>query len=1037
MSVSISGILLDPYGQPARFAEVKFITWQGANDVLTTSNSVFKTSEDGAYAFSVEFGTFTVQVRYNQSNGKFQTIKQKVIVNSTTAASTLGELLLFNEPLTPPEIAYVEQLVAEAEGYRDECLIYRNETVAAAESVDGVYGYETRALMEADLSPKDQSIAYVTNDAIATNNGTYRKDGATGAGSWVQASSDLASQAYQNVKIVADNATLATVHTDFKGGEITASGTSLSCSIPSGWRYRRVGTRADLPAFSGLIPNTHCLSYNYNLNSLASKPTASVDYISEIIVFSNLSGVGVSAFPDVQEQIDKGRGIKVIDFVYDPGSPPAVDYSTGVITFTAGNRLLVDGAYIDLPVGPAPAISNLNGLYYESISGVLSSGSVQDIYSTSTNLIAFDFPELRSPIPSLNTVLESQVQYSEVGFASDNESSVNYSDDGSSNITVTFQPGCRVIGGAQNLQFKDLPNTPILINNLESLVIDMISGAVSAEVIPSKYDKRYSYNNSKVVLISNFYGKLSSGIPKLQRNISGRFSAPVYVADGNPITVNSYNSATKEITFTFPVFRLGVDTGVKLFTTGLTVALPQLKAVWLDLVSDTFITNKSVNEYINDPTKMLIAYNVNGYVSSPVPGMQTSFDRALISSDEIDYSVTEVTVGAGETYTTITDCFASLGPSSSANLRYRVLVKDGIYNELGQNGFGLEWPDHFYVYGQNKNNVIIIGPESTTPGETFNYDVIHKVGNGLISNVTLQAYKNKYAVHADAGLDNYKFVMQSVITRHLGSDHPTNVYWDIGIGFRNSQSLTCVDVEMQGYGIRIHGGLDAASRNPSGLDGWELNLTGCKIHRLDAEDFLEYYKSKITMEGNTIDEVEIWVDPQWYDGGSGVPELNRGWKNIGNNSVFSGNEIGKILYRDAGTISTLGGKLLAQGVNKRCYNVGGTILEGQAVRRVADIAKVASPTIEQTHDRVDSWGAGGLLLGFAEEDLEATSLGLVQYSGEPMARVSTSSGAILFGDKLTLVFSGDVTKWTTGDDVYAYALDDLSAGAGGMLKVKV
>jgi len=128
MSVAISGILLDPYGNPAPFAEVKFITWQGANDVLTTSLAVYKTSSDGAYSFAVENGTFTVQVRYNQSNGKFETIKKKVIVNSETTASTLGELLLFNEPLTPPEIEYVKQLVAEAEGYRDETLIYRNET---------------------------------------------------------------------------------------------------------------------------------------------------------------------------------------------------------------------------------------------------------------------------------------------------------------------------------------------------------------------------------------------------------------------------------------------------------------------------------------------------------------------------------------------------------------------------------------------------------------------------------------------------------------------------------------------------------------------------------------------------------------------------------------------------------------------------------------------------------------------------------------------------------------------------------------------
>jgi lysophospholipase L1-like esterase len=61
----------------------------------------------------------------------------------------------------------------------------------------GVYGYETKALLDADLTPDDQSIAYVTNDTTAVNNGTYRKDGASGSGSWVQSSDDLASSAYQ------------------------------------------------------------------------------------------------------------------------------------------------------------------------------------------------------------------------------------------------------------------------------------------------------------------------------------------------------------------------------------------------------------------------------------------------------------------------------------------------------------------------------------------------------------------------------------------------------------------------------------------------------------------------------------------------------------------------------------------------------------------------------------------------------------------------------------------------------------------------
>jgi hypothetical protein len=59
-----------------------------------------------------------------------------------------------------------------------------------------VYGYATLADLNADLAPSDKSIAYVTNDSTATNNGTYRKVGATGTGSWIQASSDLASLAY-------------------------------------------------------------------------------------------------------------------------------------------------------------------------------------------------------------------------------------------------------------------------------------------------------------------------------------------------------------------------------------------------------------------------------------------------------------------------------------------------------------------------------------------------------------------------------------------------------------------------------------------------------------------------------------------------------------------------------------------------------------------------------------------------------------------------------------------------------------------------
>lgn len=64
--------------------------------------------------------------------------------------------------------------------------------VAAVEAGQGsgVVGYATQAALFADLVPADKTVAYVTNDSTAANNGAYRKSGATGAGSWIQSSSD-------------------------------------------------------------------------------------------------------------------------------------------------------------------------------------------------------------------------------------------------------------------------------------------------------------------------------------------------------------------------------------------------------------------------------------------------------------------------------------------------------------------------------------------------------------------------------------------------------------------------------------------------------------------------------------------------------------------------------------------------------------------------------------------------------------------------------------------------------------------------------
>jgi lysophospholipase L1-like esterase len=74
----------------------------------------------------------------------------------------------------------------------------------------GVIGYATQALLYADLSPIDKYIAYVTNDTTPTKNGTYRKSGDTGVGSWIQTSTDLSNQAYQ--KSIANELDLVRFH---------------------------------------------------------------------------------------------------------------------------------------------------------------------------------------------------------------------------------------------------------------------------------------------------------------------------------------------------------------------------------------------------------------------------------------------------------------------------------------------------------------------------------------------------------------------------------------------------------------------------------------------------------------------------------------------------------------------------------------------------------------------------------------------------------------------------------------------------------
>lgn len=142
-----------------------------AGGTLVNANDVLLQERTGK-AFSGPAGT--VAAGTNPASGGF--------------VDKSGGLLRHELATTNDNIA---SLSTDVSNNSDAILVLQNSQDAA------VVGFATQAQLFAALNYDEGTIAYVTNDTIPTNNGTYLKLGASGSGSWQQSSSDLASQAYQ------------------------------------------------------------------------------------------------------------------------------------------------------------------------------------------------------------------------------------------------------------------------------------------------------------------------------------------------------------------------------------------------------------------------------------------------------------------------------------------------------------------------------------------------------------------------------------------------------------------------------------------------------------------------------------------------------------------------------------------------------------------------------------------------------------------------------------------------------------------------
>lgn len=154
----------------------------------------FKDNEERLAAFVND------SVGYNRDTGAPVESIPAFLNRVESEISATGAIAITEANKQAAELAKNTAVAAKtsSEVARDASITAKNDAItaknaaeaAAAGASNGVVGKATKALLDASLAYADGTIALVTNDTTPTNNGYYRKSGASGSGSWVASSYD-------------------------------------------------------------------------------------------------------------------------------------------------------------------------------------------------------------------------------------------------------------------------------------------------------------------------------------------------------------------------------------------------------------------------------------------------------------------------------------------------------------------------------------------------------------------------------------------------------------------------------------------------------------------------------------------------------------------------------------------------------------------------------------------------------------------------------------------------------------------------------
>ncbi|HDL8286553.1 TPA: prophage tail fiber N-terminal domain-containing protein [Yersinia enterocolitica] len=190
MSVTVSGIMINPVGEPVINAQITLTAVANSLTVLNAFSATVRTDSTGAYAIQLEEGSYAITVA---ANGR-SFVYGAVTLDDTTGPSTLNQLLkqqIMELELTPDVILYFRQIQQQVANDLATIKVLENSATDAADSAS---------------NSRDEAKQYATDlDTALAVAKAYRDESGVSA----TAAAESAIHAFESESVVIANANAA------------------------------------------------------------------------------------------------------------------------------------------------------------------------------------------------------------------------------------------------------------------------------------------------------------------------------------------------------------------------------------------------------------------------------------------------------------------------------------------------------------------------------------------------------------------------------------------------------------------------------------------------------------------------------------------------------------------------------------------------------------------------------------------------------------------------------------------------------------